>query len=688
MRKGLAVLITGLLARAASGDEDIVTAPVRVSDTREGGGAEARALDEPAFVTVVHVDRQRQETQSAAEALAESVGVSVRSLGGLGAFASISMRGAPAGQTEILIDGVPLSRFAFSAVDVGSLDLGTFDRVEIFRGGVPVEYGGAVLGGAVNFVTRVGPRPDARTTELTLGGGSFGAFRARAARGDAFADGRLRTTFAAAYARADGGFLVFDDNGTPLNPNDDSTRPRVNNGYDQVDAVARAETSGAIAASGGARVSWKGQGVPGPVGVSAEHTRLTTLRVLVDARARFARAFDAPELSLRPRGYFVLEAQRWRDPDGEAGLAPADESTRTLAGGLALDAAWTPSTHHRVTAAVEGRGEGFAMVDNRQMGAEVASGTRWGGAVSLADEIVLGDEETWVLVPAVRGDLLVTRGEATQTPVTGPLAPAPRDDAFVSPRMGVRFRALPWLTVKGNVGRYFRPPTVVELFGDRGFVAGNPSLHPETGTTADLGVVVAPVASDALDRAYLETAAFVSFSNDLVAFLPTSGRFARAVNIADARLAGIEVAGAARLLRRITLTGNYTFLRTVQSSDQVAIDGKSLPGRPRHELYLRADVLQPVAGVSVGAFADVTYVSGNFLDEGNLNEVPARLFLGAGVKVVPADGITVTLVVKNLLDNTVETVPGPSGPIPRAVADVLDYPLPGRSLYASVDLAF
>src|SRR5262249_3389580 len=383
-----------------------------------------------------------------------------------------------------------------------------------------------------------------------------------------------------------------------------------------------------------------------------------------------------------------LEAQRWRDPDGEAGLAPADESTRTLAGGLALDAAWTPSTHHRVTAAVEGRGEGFAMVDNRQMGAEVASGTRWGGAVSLADEIVLGDEETWVLVPAVRGDLLVTRGEATQTPVTGPLAPAPRDDAFVSPRMGVRFRALPWLTVKGNVGRYFRPPTVVELFGDRGLVAGNPSLHPETGTTADLGVVVAPVASDALDRAYLETAAFVSFSNDLVAFLPTSGRFARAVNIADARLAGIEVAGAARLLRRITLTGNYAFLRTVQSSDQVAIDGKSLPGRPRHELYLRADVLQPGAGVSVGAFADVTYVSGNFLDEGNLNEVPARLFLGAGVTVVPADGITVTLVVKNLLDNTVETVPGPSGPIPRAVADVLDYPLPGRSLYASVDLAF
>lgn len=688
MRKGLAVIMTGLLARAAFGDDDIVTAPVHVSDTREGGRQEDRALDEPAFVTVVDVDRQREETQSAAEALAEAVGVSVRSLGGLGAFASISMRGAPAGQTEILIDGVPLSRFAFSAVDVGSLDLGTFDQVEIFRGGVPVEYGGAVLGGAVNFITRVGPRPDGRNTELALGGGSFGAFRVRAARGDALAGGRVRTSFAAGYARADGGFLVFDDNGTPLNQSDDSTRARVNNGYDQVDAVARGEMGGATAVSGGARVSWKGQGVPGPVGVSAEHTRLTTLRVLVDAKARFAHAFGAPELSLRPRGYFVLEAQRWRDPDAEAGLVPADETTRTVAGGVALDAAWTPSAHHRVTAALEGRGEGFAMLDNRQMSAQVASGTRWGGALSLADEIVVGDGEEWVLIPAVRGDLLVTRGDATQTPVTGPLAPAPRDDAFLSPRVGARVRALPWLTVKGNVGRYFRPPTVVELFGDRGFVAGNPSLHPETGTTADLGVVLVPAPGDALDRVYLETAAFVSFSNDLVAFLPTSGRFARAVNIADARLAGIEVAVAARLFGRVTLTGNYTFLHTVQSSDRVAIDGKSLPGRPQHELYLRADVAQPVGGVALGAFADVTFVSGNFLDEGNINEVPARLFLGVGVKVAPAAGVAVTLVVRNLLDETVESVPGPSGPIPRAVADVLDYPLPGRSFYASLDLAF
>src|SRR5262249_41750969 len=147
-------------------------------------------------------------------------------------------------------------------------------------------------------------------------------------------------------------------------------------------------------------------------------------------------------------------------------------------------------------------------------------------------------------------------------------------------------------------------------------------------------------------------------------------------------------AGSARLFRRITVAGNYTFLRSSQASDRVAVDGKALPGRPEHELYVRADLAQPIAGVTFGAFVDFTYVSGNFLDEGNLNEAPPRLFVGAGLKIAPARDVTFALAVKNVFDNIVENVPGATGSIPRAVADVLDYPLPGRAVYASLDVGF
>ena len=56
-------------------DEDVVTAPVEVRGTRDSepqaAGGE-RALEEPGFVTVVDIDRRRDETASIAEALAET----------------------------------------------------------------------------------------------------------------------------------------------------------------------------------------------------------------------------------------------------------------------------------------------------------------------------------------------------------------------------------------------------------------------------------------------------------------------------------------------------------------------------------------------------------------------------------------------------------------------------------------
>jgi iron complex outermembrane receptor protein len=294
-----------------------------------------------------------------------------------------------------------------------------------------------------------------------------------------------------------------------------------------------------------------------------------------------------------------------------------------------------------------------------------------------------------VLVPAVRADVLTTRGDGPPSPYTGNQPPGDRDDVFLSPRLGARWRVADAVTVKGNVGRYFRPPTVVELFGDRGFVGGNARLRPEVGTTGDLGAVVAPGRPvGPLDRLYLEAALFATDATDLIALLPTAGRVTRAGNIGSARLLGVEIAVAARLARTLAVTGNYTLLDTRQSSASVAVDGKQLPGRPRHEVYLRADLEHRVGAVGLGGFVDVTLVSGNYLDEGNLNEVPARRLVGLGASVEPTPGLKVAARVQNLFDTQTETVDSAIGPTPRAVADVLGYPLPGRAFYATADYRF
>ncbi len=113
-----------------------------------------------------------------------------------------------------------------------------------------------------------------------------------------------------------------------------------------------------------------------------------------------------------------------------------------------------------------------------------------------------------------------------------------------------------------------------------------------------------------------------------------------------------------------------------------------------HAAYLRLDAARAVRGRLVAGFADAAYQAGSFLDEANFAAVPARLLFGAGLKLDLGRGLAVAVEVKNLTDARVETVPLDPPPrpdladIPRAIADVGGYPLPGRAAYLRLDGSF
>jgi len=687
---------------AAAGDGEIIyvhgTRPHAGVEGLDGDGTAspdaARALTEPAFVTVVRVSDRDGETVSVAEALAESVGVNTRSLGGLGAFSSLSIRGASPMHTAVSVDGVPMSRIAAAAVDLGIFELTSFAEVEVYRGGVPVDLGGAALGGAVNFATGVGPDAAGDTMRFSAGTGSFGARHLRARWRDATEDGAFASHIGLGYRGADGDFEFFDDNGTPLNLADDQYVERTNNGFDQLDGVARARyMHGATRVEAGSRAIYKQQGVPGRASVQTELASLTTFAHLVDARVEHV--FDNDAVVLGSSGYFLFEQQAFTDTLGEVGVGVEDRRYRTFAGGTSGWLTARLGRSHRLHAGVEGRGDAFS--DRNLLAAQMptVNGRRWGAALSAADEISLAGD-AWLIVPGVRLDALHTDpGDAWDPILVDPDELGARTDLFVSPRLAVRGRLANGLVVKASAGRYFREPTLIELFGDRGFVVGNPTLAPETGVNGDVGVVFAPGrAFGAVDRLYLQAALFGARPRDSIGFVPSAGRVAIAKNLSNADLYGTETAATLRLWRRATLSANYTLVSSRQDSPTPSYDGKRLPLRPRHQAYARLDVANRVAGRLVVVWGDVAHTSGNFLDSANTSEVPARRFIGAGLKVAPVRGLLIAFEAKNLTNERVEPIelvppPRPDlAEVPRAVSDVLGYPLPGRSFYLSLNWSF
>ncbi len=678
------------------GGEVIVVPPV---DTRGGDKADLvspeprhadaeRALGESGFVTVVRVDERAGEAASMAEILAATVGVHVRSLGGLGSFSSLSVRGAASGQTAVVVDGVPLARFGSASADLGRFEPASFSLVALHRGAVPVGLGGAAQASALELVTALGPARDGHRWLVSAGGGSFGArhLRGRYLGGD----GTLGYHLGLGYAGAEGDFTYFDDNGTNLNPSNDRIETRKNNGYDQVDAVGRLGTgAGAWAVVAGARSQWKEQGVPGSASAQSMTASLTSWSQMADVSAVRDRVLGQGELSARAGAFALVELQRYRDPGGEIGLGAQDRRYLTTSVGTrgALDAELGP---HIATIGGEA---GVDLFSDRDLadGGSRTRGRRWLGAATAADAIRLAGDRLR-LVAALRVDVM--RTEPAGDPSAGipeEMSAEARSDAFVSPRLSLLARVSPEASVKLAGGRYLRAPTALELYGDRGFMVGNPDLEAETGESIDGGLVVAPPgAIGPVDRIYLEAALFASRSRDTIVLVPTAALVAAAQNLGGARVWGGELVASLRVARTLTLTGNYTHMKTRQVDTLPSYEDKELPQRPRHQVFGRAELAHRLAGRLAALWGDASLTSGNLLDPANFDRVPDRALFGAGVLVEIGAGVSAALEGKNLADQRIEDVPLDPPPrpdltsAPAAVADFFGYPLPGRAFYLTL----
>lgn len=117
------------------------------------GRNDATKLRESAkAVSVLETKEVKLQTANLGEVLTRVSGVNVRSGGGLGAENRFSLNGLTDDQIRFMIDGIPLDLMGYTA-GIANVPLNLIDRVEIYKGVVPVALGADALGGAVNLIT-------------------------------------------------------------------------------------------------------------------------------------------------------------------------------------------------------------------------------------------------------------------------------------------------------------------------------------------------------------------------------------------------------------------------------------------------------------------------------------------------------------------------------------------------------
>ena len=121
------------------------------------GKSEARRIREQALpVTVINMKHLQGTVSDVESILARTVGVTIRSTGGVGSASRISLRGLEGKRIGFFIEDTPMTDQT-DFIDLNDIPVDMIDRIEIFKGVVPAKLGGSSLGGAVNIVLKEYP---------------------------------------------------------------------------------------------------------------------------------------------------------------------------------------------------------------------------------------------------------------------------------------------------------------------------------------------------------------------------------------------------------------------------------------------------------------------------------------------------------------------------------------------------
>lgn len=654
-------------------EEDVpeVSSSTIVRGQRPDGTGEAHR--DPASAVVIELDPDSlPPSTSVADVLDDVAGVTIRSFGGPGDASFVRIRGSSAQQVAVYVDGVPLNAHGNGAIDLSELDVASFDRVEVYRSAAPPALGAAPIGGVVHLRTRADVAAPLRfragygswgTHSLSAGGGVAGRLPGPLGGGL----GNLR--FSAAYDGTRGDFRYFTNNGTLYDPDDDGLRRRTNNHLNQIDSTvaARLET-GPVDLTVRDRLLWRDGGVPGNPATTVRRARFGLTDNLLAARLRLRvapRVTALGDLSWRRRG------ERYEDPDDEVGLGAQDSRDMFDEAAAGVIADLRPVAG--VTVLASARLDLNAYTPRALLPSLGADGShlRAASTFGLSTPIELL-EGGIALSPTIRVVVLDDQERLRAEPL---------------PQLAVALRPVPALTIRAAASRGFRPPTFLELYGDRGSVIGNAALRPETGHSADLSARLR-LRPHALFSSALEVGGFVTDTIDAIALVPNSQKTAVPINLGHTRSGGVEAAASVDALDHLRVEGSVTWTDARIRGGERGTVGNRVPSVPVWQMNLGVQAFWD-PWVRLGWRFD--YTAGTFDSPSNFFEQAARPLHSAHLRLQAGRKLPwVSVEVVNIAD-TLSALqyrdplhPDEDDRSPVAIEDYRGNPLPGRSVHVAI----
>lgn len=488
---------------------------------------------------------------------------------GFGARANFGVRGI-----QVSVDGIP-STAADGQTSLDDLDLSAVDHIEVIRGPASALYG-ASAGGVINIFTEDGPATPFVEAGASLGDYGFDRYLLKTG-GQA---GKLNYFANSSYLHYRG----YRDHST-VEQGTLGTKLRYEFGDGSIgQLIFRAADSPQADDSGGLTAA---EAAANPRQARARNVQLDAGEAVKEQKLGLSwhKAWGVHELSLR--NYY-----NWRDFDAKLPLTPA-LGTGVVhvdrfflgGGGQYSNATALFGFENRVTI-------GFdidSMTDDRQRWNNL-NGTRGPlgfdqdeiahtAGIFLQNELALSEQihtQVGVRYDHIRYEV------ADHFFANGDQSASLKFDE-VSPMVGVSFSPIEEVNLYANYATSFETPTFTELANpaDNGTLGGFANVAAQRATGFEVGVKGVVAARVRYELAYYDT----HVKDEVTTITNVAGR--AFFNNADTKRRGVELGVFAELLPGLALSVAYTFtdLAFDHFPSNVAAEGKTLPGVPRHSAY-------------------------------------------------------------------------------------------------------
>lgn len=106
----------------------------------------------PFYVNAIETKKYTNTSSDLNQILNRISGVRIRESGGVGSNFTFSLNGFSGNQIRFFIDGVPMDNLG-SSFQMNNIPINLADRIDVYKGVVPISLGADALGGAINIIT-------------------------------------------------------------------------------------------------------------------------------------------------------------------------------------------------------------------------------------------------------------------------------------------------------------------------------------------------------------------------------------------------------------------------------------------------------------------------------------------------------------------------------------------------------